>query len=277
MDRGKNEIQRWCKIATSRIRYGPDRKKVFQELYDHLEDHRSSLMEQGLRPEEASGQALAAMGSAVELAPQLAKIHRPFWGYALRISQILLLLLLCLSILPIVNYVRDLSLDTSVSYRDFEVFNAASYGSDTGRRLLHLSQPELTFRDSNSRFTITDACVFSQDSEYYGPNFTQLYIRIRQHSLLPGTEQEQYFDNFMITGWFSARDSLGNEYTYFMDPQREGTKTLNTTSGQTGIFTYTHECWINQFPAEAEWVEICYRRDGRNYALRIDLTGGGRK
>jgi hypothetical protein len=44
-----------------------------------------------------------------------------------------------------------------------------------------------------------------------------------------------------------------------------------------GIFRQTHECWINDFPADAKWVEFCYERDGRSFSLRIDLTGGGSK
>lgn len=83
----KNRLTSWCHAATILIRFGPDRKAVYNELLAHLEERRDAFMEQGLNEREASTKALEAMGDAYEIAPQLAAIHRPFWGYFLRVSR----------------------------------------------------------------------------------------------------------------------------------------------------------------------------------------------
>ena len=84
---------KWCLEAVSQIKYTADRDEVYEELRAHLEDHRDALMEQGIPREEAEKRALEAMGSAKEIAPQLAAVHKPFWGYVysimVRVTQVL--------------------------------------------------------------------------------------------------------------------------------------------------------------------------------------------
>lgn len=271
-----SRLKQWCEIATCRIGFPPDRKKVSKELMDHLEDHRDILLEQGLDEDEATEKALKAMGDAKEIAPQLGAIHRPFWGYLLRYSRIAMIVLLFLCLLTVGKYVKNLKLQEAPDLWDFELYSAESYGGDTGRMLLHLSQPELTFSCDGHHFTITDACVMSQDSTYYGPNFTQLHIRMKQSSILPCQVQDEFFTGSFATAAsnFIARDSLGNEYPSFFARVKEDANCLISCTVSSGIFTFTHELWINQFPQEAEWVDICYERDGRSYCLRIYLDGG---
>lgn len=268
-----DDFSRWCNIATAGIKYRPDRQAVCDELQAHLEDHRDALTAQGLGEKEATEQALSAMGDPKVIAPQLAALHRPFWGYLLQVSKILLIILLCLSLYPIWNYAAGLHLDDTPDLRHFDIYDPASYGGDTRREALHLSQHEDSFSESGSTFTLTDAALITTTDDNGTVRAPQLYVRIRQTSLLPWTEHDNYFTYFSVTAWFSARDSLGNVYEGFLDPA-SGSHPMYTTGVQSGIFTYTHECWINDFPAEAEWVEIFYERDGRSYKFRITLTGG---
>mgnify|MGYP003293151542 CR=1 FL=1 len=274
MDRGTYHFHTWCETATGLIRYGPDRKKVARELMTHLEDRRASLMEQGMEQQQASDKALEAMGSAEELAPQLAAIHKPFWGYVLRVSMILLVILLVICVKPLWDYTKNLDLQESPALWEFDVYSIESYGSDTGWTLLHLSQPDLSCSSDRSKFTITDAAVIKKENADDSKHDPYLHVRMEQTSLLPWTEHEQYFSYFFVSGWFSARDSLGNEYPGYYDRAYSDAPSLNTTGAQSGIFTYTHELWINNFPEDAQWVDICYERDGRSYALRVYLTGG---
>jgi len=109
--------------------------------------------------------------------------------------------------------------------------------------------------------------------EYH--SFTQLCLLVRQQSLLPWAEHEEYFQFDGVANWFSARDSLGNIYSCYMDRRYQDTNHLNSQTVQSGIFTGTHELYVADFPQNAQWVEILYSRDGREYVLRIDLTGGG--
>ena len=270
----KNRLIQWCDTATDLIRFGPDRAKVSKELLGHLEDRRDALMERGMDEKTATDKALEAMGNAEELAPQLAAVHRPFWGYFLWASKIAIIALLCLCLATIGKYTKNLRLQDTPDYVDFDLYSAESYGGDTGRTLLHLSHPNLSFSSDGNRFVITDAAVVIRprpDGILFEP---QLYIRMRQTSILPWQKHREYFQYFSVSAYFYAQDSLGNEYPAFFTPNGRTTPPLFTTGVQSGIFTYTHELWINNFPPEAEWVDICYEREGRLLCMRVYLDGG---
>ena len=270
MSRKEQQFTWWCETATTGIRYKPDRKAVSKELIGHLEDAYEDALAKGLSAQEAEQKALHSMGSAHELAPQLAVIYNPFWGYFLRVCKILLIALLVLGILPIWNYGKKLKLqDVPTSSRSFDIYSRASYGGDTGRTLLHLSQPDTSFSLDGSRFTVTDVAVFTETLEDGTQSTPRLFLLLRQTSLLPRTEQNQYISS--LSSLFFLRDDLGNVYNGYDSVGNS----IYTNGAQSGIFSYTHQCGIFQFPAEAKWVELCYERDGRSVCLRISLTGGG--
>lgn len=275
----KLPFTQWCTEATNLIKFGPDRDAVSAELYAHLTDHFDALVEQGVPEEEARAQALEAMGSAKEIAPQLAAIHAPFWGYVLRISRIAMIILLCLCVLPVWNYLSDLRFGVR-NYRDFALFDAASYGGESGRELHYLSSPGTSFQTDGNTFTLTDAVIFTETTAD-GTEKTRFYFRLAQTSLLPWSEQEDYFGLYSnranIGSTIYVVDSLGNTYSSYQEGYPDN-ESVVPNGGQTGIFTYTHECWINDFQGvDAKWVAICYTRDGRDYSVMIDLTGGGRR
>lgn len=267
----------WCLVATGRIGFLPDRQRVRAELEQHLNDRYEGFLAQGHDPDDAAKMTLEAMGSASELAPQLAAIHRPFWGYFLRTVQAVLILLLCLSILPIWDYITNLNLrDKPNLYPTYDVYDSDSYGGDTGRTLLHLSQPDVAFSSDGYRFTVTDAVMVREYSESQGKEVTQLYFLVDQRGQLPWSETERYYNRAQYSAvcrLFTAKDSLGNFY-YSYAEQSLDNPGLQVVYCQSGLFTCTYACWINDFPAEAEWVDVCYERDGRSFSLRIWLTGG---
>ncbi len=268
------EFSRWCLKATWRIGFPPDRKRVRQEYLNHMTDHYDALIESGVDRLEARRLVLESMGDPDEVAPLLAAIHRPFWGYFLRVSRIVAIVLLCISLLPIYRYAKDLQFEETANMRDFDIYSESSYGGDTGRTLHHLSQPNLSFCSDGSRFVITDAALITFPVPNDKGELTALYIRMDQTGWLPAEQRDEYFDFFNIPGWFSARDSLGNVYPSYMEQNDYDVNAVIPASVQSGIFTYTHELWINYFPTDAQWVELCYERDGRSFTLRIDLTGG---
>lgn len=273
----KFRLMQWCEIATASILFTPDRRAVFEELMAHMEDHRDALMEQGLDEKDATEKALSSMGDAKVIAPQLAAIHRPFWGYALRFSKIALVIVLIIVLLPVWNYLTKVCHFVNPSYYlTFPVYDVDSYGGDTGRTLHHLSEPNVAFSSDGYQFTVTDAAVFSKYSEAQGEEVTQLYFLLDQRCPLPWTETEGYYNTLGLTSacrLLTVTDSLGNFYHSYAS-RYEDDPALQVVDCQTGLFTATHVCWINDFPKDAEWIEVCYERDGRNLSLKIDLTGG---
>ena len=273
----KFRLIQWCAIATCQIKFDPDRQKVTEELMGHLEDRRDALMAQGLDEKEATSQALEAMGDPKEIAPQLGAIHRPFWGYLLRCSKIALVIILLISLLPIWTYFTHIyHLNSLERYYPFDLFQEASYGSDTGRTLHKLSSPQASFSSDGYRFTVTDVAYFTTYTESKAEGSSRLYFLMDQRSCLPWTETERYYNSLSISAvcnHFTAVDSLGNFY-YSYATRMEDDPALIMVCGQSGLFSGATLCWINDFPQDAEWIQICYQRDGRDLSLYIDLTGG---
>lgn len=276
MKKHEFNFDHWCRVATGAIRYGPDRKAASQELRGHLDDAFEAALARGLTEEEAENAVLESMGRAEDIRPQLAAIHKPFWGYVIQVSQIALLILLVLSLIPILKFSPMLLPKEPYSFWDFDMYDPASYGEDRGRVLHHLSKPEVSFRTEAGKFTVTDAAVLTKFPEGDNYSGTQLFVLMEQTSLLPATEHRAYLKSFGIGAYFAARDSLGNEYPCYWDPYEDDTPHVNAWNVTTGVFTCTYTLWINDFPQDAQWVELLYIRDGREHVLRIDLTGGDR-
>lgn len=276
MKRHEYNFELWCRSATILIRYKPDRTAVHKELRAHLDDIFEAAIAKGLTEEEAEAKALESMGKAHDIAPQLAAIHKPFWGLVIQVSQIALVILLVLSLIPIWKYACSLNIYDAPHVQSFEVYESASYGEGTDRVLHHLSEPGVSFSSEAGKFTVTNAAVFTTFSDDGKKSNTQLYMLVEQRSWLPWKEHKGYFQFDPVTQWFSARDSLGNVYDCVWDKPFESSGRMRSSAVQSGIFTGTHELLINSFPQDAQWVEILYTRDGREYVLRIDLTGGDR-
>ena len=88
----------WLDTATKEIRFGPDRRRVRQELEDHILDRMEAAEAKGLSGYEAEKAAVEAMGNPEPVARELGRLHRPWLGYLWRASQVLLVVLaLCIA------------------------------------------------------------------------------------------------------------------------------------------------------------------------------------
>ena len=88
----KSPAGAWLDITANRIRFKPDRTAVREELSAHLEDKALDLQRifPDLTEEEAQQRAAAEMGDPEVVGRELAKIHKPWLGYAWIASQLLL-------------------------------------------------------------------------------------------------------------------------------------------------------------------------------------------
>ena len=258
------EFRRWCEKAVSGILFPPDREEVYRELMNHLLDHFDHLVEQGFDEDTARTMTVESMGDALEIAPQLAEIHRPFWGKFLYATRILLIIAAIITVIPLAKFVWKADYYEPL-WTDWRVFSEADYGGDTGRTLLHLSEPNVRSRSDGYAFTLTDAVYWrSEDSGSH-----TFFVYMKEFHPLP------WADHGAAGEWFWAEDSLGNVYVCNSVPHSEDTPALYAYGAQTNLFTHTYALWINEdVPPEAEWVDIRYTRDGRNLVFRVDLTGG---
>ncbi len=77
----KYKLELWADEAVDQMRFPPDRKVVWRELMDHMEDAWELHMERGLTNEEAQLETIRAMGDPVETGKLLNKAHRPWLGW----------------------------------------------------------------------------------------------------------------------------------------------------------------------------------------------------
>lgn len=265
----------WCKTAVDQIRYGPDRKAVYEELYAHLEDRYEAELEHRETPEEAVDAALKAMGSAAELAPQLAAIHRPFWGYVLTVTRWMLRFgILVLAFVMIIFAMGHSPSEQHVSWfyqnPGEELVNKWEDGAGESRRVMD-SDPDsrdtsdgFIFDVSRAVMTFSDHFTDDEEDAYY------FYFQIDVYSFFHWSQLHE-----LPIHDFWAVDSLGNVYCSFNDYVYTGEKAVSGNLNREGPFSYTMDLWLVNFCSEeAEWIEIRYDREGRDITLRIDLTGG---
>ena len=261
------KLTRWCIHAVQKIKYPPDREKVYWELRQHLDDRCEDFLAQGMDEDTAAEKAWEVMGDPYEVADYLAAVHRPFWGYAYSITK-----WLCIAVAAAAFFVMlwDTLPAFGSHYRQPEYLHYDPY-ADTAisnwKKELHL-EPDTHFSDSGWHVTL-DKAAFWRASTQNGYLFFQLKIQ----SLLHG----EYFPNF--TSFISARDSLGREYAC---PNKrmiaEDDRFVSMQIYHSNAITWLVDAQLEAFdPEGVEWVDILYECDGRTYALRIDLTGGRTK
>ena len=262
-------FDRWCSAAVGRIRFVPDRWEVYAELYAHMEDQYEELTAGGVSEKEAEKEVTAAMGDPEETARQLERIHRPFWGYALRAARWCLLIAAVLALLTVPRYIKGLELNDA---RFGDGLFRETWDDGIGEfRLVWYAEPTVRGRCDGYTFTVTRAAQRSyvgwEDHTYDG-DF--LVIEVKVFNPRPWAEPCAAF------GAFSAVDSLGNVYLENDLASAEGIESgvpyLSGVLGRTGLLTCTWDFTLNGSRSqEAEWIELRYRKSGRNLCLTVDL------
>ena len=249
------EFYYWCRDAVSKIHYWKDRNKVYAELYEHLEDRYETLLDKGYSEKEAEKMALDAMGSAEELAPQLAAIHKPHWAYAAIFTRFVALVMICLCI----GYGADFFLE-NVHFLSSsqDIWDPYTQG---GEELVAHVKPKDSVSCDGYTFRVDEAALWRTYYDEPTPKaeyFDTLYMRLCVTHPLPWMQENACMD------FLWAEDSTGTRYDR-----------LPYLPRRTGIFTYVYEMNFQELQEDIDWIELHYHRDGRNLVLRVDLTGGG--
>ena len=268
------DFERWCETAVSGIRFKPDRAQVYAELYAHLVDRCAAMTEAGVPEDEAVRQALAAMGSASEVAEQLEQIHRPFWGYMLRLARWLLLIAAVLAAFIVLPWLRGLALVTPGDLAATLPVYGNAEGYDSGHAK-HIWDVKAAARDASDgyRFTLTRADGWlSYHAEALGETEADsVELTVEFFSLRPWARYSY------VQHEFYAVDSLGNRYEAYNDAYLDGSEPslLWAAARNTGVFTVTRICSLMGYCSQgAEWIELRYDRAGRDVRLRVYLPGG---
>lgn len=252
-DMNNRDFAAWCAAATEKIRYGPDRKAVSAELLAHLEDKYDALVVKGVPSEEARARTLEAMGDAREIAPQLGKIHSPWLGYLYSFAKFLGIT---------TGLLAAFFMSVQVWAASGMIFSSDRFDS-LPRNVENISfycKPELSAYVEGYHISIQEAAVGEEDGE------TRFYFEVQ-------TRWWPWMEKTYVLEAFWAVDSLGNYYyPYDHSSYIHRRVAQGGSSATSGIRNDTMA--LTQFDADAQWVEICYDRDGRYIVFHIDLTGG---
>lgn len=197
----------WLSIATSGIRFWPDREAVRRELTEHIEDKTADLMRifPDIPEEEAGERALAAMGDAWELKQELARVHRPWLGYLWRCTQVLVWGLLALSLIAAL---ASGGLLKDQAYR----WKEAQQSRAVGRALYEDGVPDwegerLAVLQVDGEARLGEATIsVSKAARWREPEGDCLYLRLRI------TWDRPWETNGMAISALWAEDDLGNTY-----------------------------------------------------------------
>ena len=265
----------WCYHAVAQIRFKPDRKAVFRELKDHLEDHYDSLLCSGYAPEDAKRLALEAMGDPEEIAPQLGAIHKPWMGWMVTLTR-WIIYAFCAAValqLFIFLFYNTPSQSRTPWYYENPGEPLTVYAKDGTWESRRLMDYDPDSRDQSDGFTFdVSRAVMSFHDHYTDDTQDTYYFQCRVR--VSGLFQWGELDKIPIHD-FWAVDSQGTIYSSFKNDAYSYQPSVSGNLERTGYFSYTMDLWLNNFSSqEAQWIELRYNRDGRDIRLRIDLSGG---
>lgn len=244
------EFYYWCREAVSKIKYIPDKNKVYNELFDHLLDRYEGYIARGIPEQEATQKTLEAMGDPKALAPQLAAIHKPYWAYAMLLTRFVVLVLLCLVIGRGIVFWHDQNYYTKNPLGD--------PFSDTDKLMVSYVQPDIHDSSDGYTFCVTEAGLWD-----YGA-----IIRLKVTNPVPWSlEQTAVF-------YLEGKDSLGHTYTSHSMRGSKSPNYVTVLSERKGLTTYLYDLYLYGDCAAARWFEISYDRDGRDIRLHIDFPRG---
>lgn len=251
------KIYKWAADATSLIRFAPDRNAVMEELLAHMEDSICAKVEAGNDPAAAEEMTLKEMGEPYIVAKEMARIHRPFWGYLWKITNILkIIVLIYIAISPAVlglkhfNNRYDPNLYYSESpkgYRLLADFTPKEYVKTNGYKV-SIARIQIWQTGKNTRFAKYTLKVTNINPWLYGPLFTYYMYTV---------------------------DNLNNRYNfrYSQYGPLPGKETCGNLA-YSGMFKTYFEMWITDIDLNASELKLCFNLYGNDFNITIPVVGG---
>ena len=226
--------EKFLEEVISQVKFKYDRYDIKQELLAHISDKIEFYIEQGLDNDKAEELSVSEMGDAKEIGKELNKQHNPFIGWIWRISNILLVL----------------SVIISIFITGFNVL-ASLYTTNPSKGI---DKSNIVYKlDIDEKVKVDDTVIHFTDVVYEKNGDLSIIYK--------------YYDTRLWgTGWsFGAMgeisDNLGN--TYF-----DGS---GQSSG--GIVTRGRRT-VENFSKDADTLIITYDNYNRHYKVEIPLQRG---
>lgn len=266
----KRGFEDWCDRAVSRISYPPDRQEVRQELLWHLEDTAGLYEESGLSRPEAEARALEGMGDPREVGALLRRVHKPWLGTLLFITDLLLVLMVLYAFIALVmngagaGIGRELErLAGREELTGEELCGVFSYGRQEEYRLV--CQPEYgggPVRCGAYRFDLSGAWLWCRETD--GQELLVLSLEFSSPRFWLGAPEG-------FPDYFCAEESTGRLHPPAWWPVHTDGVELMMDTGSTAVGSI-YACV--EVDGDAEWVDFLYSH-GEGFALRLSIPRGG--
>ena len=241
------EGEYWLRDAVKHVRFPPDRKRVQEELYEHMISRNLDYLAEGYSDEEADWLVCEAMGDPDEVGKALAEVHKPFWGYflrALRIVTVIVLILLAVHVIRTHSSYsgNDLSRYTGVRGR-YEAYMAGWIPQSSAEKC------------GDYRFRLLRAgTVLSGEGEKVIPEGNHLVLELRASTWDPGLGTPQ-----LEAQKLTVEDNLGKRYDAFVSISMDW------------IFFSDIVIVAYDFDPAAEWAVLSYDAGELAFHLPVEL------
>lgn len=251
------EMYSWLSIATSGIRFGPDREAVRLELMEHMEDKAADLLRifPDMTEEEAQERALSEMGDAWELKKELAKVHKPWLGWLWRCTQVLVWGLLAVFLIAALGSALG---SGGLEYQAYR-WEEAQKARAVGRALYEDGTPDwegerLAVLQVDEEARLGGATIsVSKGARWREPGGNRLFLRLRI------TWDRPWEVNDIAINYLWAEDDLGNTYE------------INASRAMQEGWNWCQRDLVLEVPLEAKELRIHHvLRDELD--LAVDLT-----
>ena len=289
---GKQTIQDWLDTAVVGIRFKPDRKAVEAELRGHFEEKVADLERMyHLNRREAEEMALKQMGDPEEIGREMAKIHKPWWGYLWYATRGAVISLLVVSAICWSEYWWG-HLANWLEYGDEPGYSA--YLDEcylTGQVPFAEDNPFVEPGGDTSGIVRTPLLVSEGGPSTRCGNYIFKVGRNALWSFSGGSDPEEDWWLFLeleVAGppWepialeainqVGATDSLGNYYynsheIYQQNVERGEDGYVMVNLKETGFLTRTFYLEVIDIAPGAEWLRLEFERSGGAWSLEIPL------
>ncbi len=228
-----NEKDNYLNQVIAYVKFPYDRKKIYQELDDHIMDRCDDFVEEGYNHDQALTKAIALMGDAELIGKELNRMHNPLLGWVWKISDYAVKLIGIILIASVVM--------TIVNSRDsFDPYSDISENS-----VLYHLELEKTAQIDDEIITLTD--IYYDDSETLHVFFT--------------TQR---------TGMMIFSDPISSYVGVFTDGEGKRYAGASNHSSRYTRNIIHKELW--DFPATQKRLNVVYDYVDRHYEFHIDLS-----
>lgn len=262
-------IEEWIVLSTAHIAFPPDRKPVAEEIRASYEDHRDALIEAGESSDRAAYLALQAMGDPDEAGELLAKVHKPWLGWAWKVSRWVLGILIIAFLWGFGAGISGYSM-----LPEYFMHGAAApwleeeIPQDGKWAILKSGTCAKSATAGDYIITVERARIMNY-TEYDDP-FCVVLLRLDSPWIL---KMPRAFPSML-----QARDDKGVLYqaaAYIPAQERaEDAPCIIYDGDAKNTLGHHWGCWIlRNIPADLECLELFYDHGGVRFSLPIDFTG----